>query len=259
MISIDDAIDRRFPADVDARLERTLLNLAALSGKAGQWMLNFWATDRSVYFAADKDEMSFVHDALDELRLIKTRSKDNRGPEFQMTAAGWRLVGDLKRRGPNRNEFQGFIAMWFGNDDPKSLGPGARQSAEFCDALHRDGLTPAILDAGYDPLRIDDKLYTGSIVPEIVAEIRRSRFVVADFTGLRGGVYFEAGFAMALGIPVFLTCHKEDAKNLHFDISHYNILIWDELPELRKQLAPRIAAEIGWGPNRPRESEAKPR
>ena len=33
-----------------------------------------------------------------------------------------------------------------------------------------------------------------------MAEIRRSRFVVADYTGQVNGVYFEAGFALGLGL-----------------------------------------------------------
>ena len=41
---------------------------------------------------------------------------------------------------------------------------------------------------------------------EIIGEIRRSRFLVADFThgdkGARGSVYYEAGFAYGLGLPV---------------------------------------------------------
>jgi len=45
---------------------------------------------------------------------------------------------------------------------------------------------------------------------EIIAEIRRSRFLVADFTcesgSVRGGVYFETGFAMGIDIPIIWTC-----------------------------------------------------
>ena len=33
----------------------------------------------------------------------------------------------------------------------------------------------------------------------IIAQIRASKFVVADFTRNRGGVYYEAGFALGLG------------------------------------------------------------
>ena len=69
-----------------------------------------------------------------------------------------------------------------------------------------EGLRRGIEDAGYQALRIDKKEDVVKIDDEIISEIRRSRFLVADFTqgndGARGGVYFEAGFALGLGIPV---------------------------------------------------------
>ena len=58
------------------------------------------------------------------------------------------------------------------------------------------------------------------------ARIKRSRFLVADVTGGRQGVYFEGGFAKGLGLPVIWTCsHGTDAelkKWMHFDTRQYN-------------------------------------
>jgi hypothetical protein len=51
---------------------------------------------------------------------------------------------------------------------------------------------------------------------EIISQIRRSKFLIADFTGHRGKVYFEAGLAM--GLPVFWTCRRDDLDKLHFDM-----------------------------------------
>jgi len=48
------------------------------------------------------------------------------------------------------------------------------------------------------------------ICDKIVSEIRKSRLLVADFTDNRGGVYFEAGFAMGLSIPVIWMCRASD-------------------------------------------------
>ena len=80
----------------------------------------------------------------------------------------------------------------------------------------KDGIAPAIRDAGYEPLRIDHKPHINKIDDEIIAEIRRSRLLVADFTcepgKVRGGVYFEAGFALGLGIPVFWTVNEESTN-----------------------------------------------
>ena len=78
----------------------------------------------------------------------------------------------------------------------------------------------------------------------IIAEIRQSGLVVADFTGQRGGVYYEAGFANGLGIPLIWTCHDDAVENLHFDTRQYNHIVWQEPVDLRSQLVDRIAATL---------------
>jgi nucleoside 2-deoxyribosyltransferase len=92
------------------------------------------------------------------------------------------------------------------------------------------------------------KEHADKIDDEIIAEIRRSAFLIADFTGHRGGVYFEAGYAMGCGLPVIWTCQKDDIEKLHFDILQYNCIDWGEPSELRKRLQKRIEALLGRGP-----------
>jgi hypothetical protein len=82
-----------------------------------------------------------------------------------------------------------------------------------------------------------------------MAEIRRSRFVVADYTGQRAGVYFEAGFALGLGLTVIPTCQADEIGKLHFDIRHLNTLTWNTPSELCDALTKRIRAVIGTGPD----------
>ena len=95
----------------------------------------------------------------------------------------------------------------------------------------------------------DKKDYVGGISDEIMAEIRRSRFVVADYTGHRNGVYFEAGFALGLGLTVIPTCRDDEISELHFDIKHLNTLGWKTPAELADGLNRRIRAVIGAGPD----------
>ena len=132
---------------------------------------------------------------------------------------------------------QAFVAMWF----DKSM-----------DGAFEKGIHPAIKDAGYNPFRIDKKEHSNKIDDEIIAEIRRSRFIVADFThgggGPRGGVYYEAGFAHGLNIPVIFTCRKDGLENIHFDTRQYPHIVWETPEQLRDMLAKRIGAVIGDGP-----------
>ena len=137
----------------------------------------------------------------------------------------------------NVDSAQGFIAMWF--DDSMK-------------AASRDGIEPAIVDAGYSPMRIDAKLDINKIDDEIVAQIRRSRFLVADCTHgdtkARGSVYWEAGFAYGLGIEVIYTCRKDKAKDLPFDTRQFSHIIWETPADLRSQLKERVSARLGDGP-----------
>ena len=120
--------------------------------------------------------------------------------------------------------------------------------------VREQGIKPAIIDAGYNPFLIDEDEYIGKIDDRIIAEIRHSKFIVADFTqgedGARGSVYYEAGFARGLEIPVFSTCHKNSINDVHFDTRQYNHIVWEKPEDLRKKLAYRISAEIGDGPKK---------
>jgi len=126
-----------------------------------------------------------------------------------------------------------FCAMWFSQE----VLP-----------LWEQVIDPAIRAAGYEPLRIDAKQHNGKIDDEIMASIRSARFVVSDFTGNRGGVYYEAGFAHGLGLPVIFMCREGD--ELHFDIRQYNCIFWqsDHLEDARERLKNRILATLGQGP-----------
>ena len=82
------------------------------------------------------------------------------------------------------------------------------------------------------------------ICDKILAEIRLCQFMVADFTLHRGGIYFEAGFAMGLGRPVIWLCRHDDVDKTHFDTRQYNHVLWESPAELRDKLTNRIRATI---------------
>ena len=100
-----------------------------------------------------------------------------------------------------------------------------------------------------DHFRIDAKEHINGISDEILAEIRRSRFLVADYTLTNNGVYFEAGVAVGLGIPVIGTCRADHLDKLHFDIKHINTLKWETPAQLARDLTKRISGVIGNGPS----------
>ena len=133
---------------------------------------------------------------------------------------------------------QAFVAMWFNSE---------------MDVTYDSAICPAIEAAGYRPFIVNRAHFLDEITDKIIAELRRSYFVIADFSnseesGMRGSVYFEAGFAHGLHKPVVYTCRRN--SKLAFDTNHYPHIVWEEtkMDEFREQLKDRIVAVVGQGP-----------
>ena len=179
------------------------------------------------------DEIKFFLDYL----AAKGWLNVHKNAGYNLTVEGHAHLEELEHRVTVSS--QAFVAMWFDNSMTNAW---------------EEGIKPAIKAAGYEALRIDQKEHANKIDDEIIAEIQRSRFIVADFTqgkaGARGGVYYEAGFAHGLGIPVIFTCRKDALEKVHFDTRQYKHIVWETPEELRRELENCIAAVIGDGPLR---------
>lgn len=187
--------------------------------------------------SADEKDFIYLLDYLIRCEYIQQTISNNAERTCVLTVEGHARLEELKKT--HIDSTTTFVAMWF--DDSMS-------------AAWADGIEPAIREAGYKPVRIDEKSHIGKIDDEIIAEIRRARFVVADFTqgeiGARGGVYYEAGFAHGLNIPVIFTCRASSLDDVHFDTRQYNHIVWATEDELREKLKNRILAVIGEGPEK---------
>jgi nucleoside 2-deoxyribosyltransferase len=89
---------------------------------------------------------------------------------------------------------------------------------------------------------VDKEQHSERIDDFIIAQIRRCRFLVADFTGQRNGVYFEAGFAHGLGRKVIWMCNESEKDKLHFDTRQFNHIMYTDMDQARMQLTDRIVA-----------------
>lgn len=214
--------------------ERALLALAAIVQEVGYELHKTVSFDSTVKFqaisySANQKELSLLLGILqDDGHIVVV---DAFGHTVRMTPAGLIQAEELSR--PNAPYLQGFVAMSF--------------DSSMNDA-YAFGFDQGIRAAGYRAFRIDNKQHVNGISDEIISEIRRSRFLIADYTDQKSGVYFEAGVAVGLGIPVFATCHERDFDKRHFDIRHINTLKWQTPEQLAADLAKRISGVIGYGP-----------
>ena len=145
----------------------------------------------------------------------------------------WKAYERLQQiQSSGRNSHVGFVAMSFSPDQM----PVWSQIIE-----------PAIVDAGYKPIRVDRYEHNRRIDDEIIAQIRRCRFLVADFTEQKKGVYFEAGFALGLGRNVIWMCRESDKNDLHFDTRQFNHILYEDFDKAKRALTNRIVALEGPG------------
>lgn len=180
----------------------------------------------AVTYSVDLREVDYLLEFLREQGYLRKALTG-----MAVTPKGYEKVEEQGAR--QTESAQGVIAMWF--------------DKQMEEALH-DGFETGIRDAGYKPVRIDRLELVRKLDDEVIAQIRSARFVVADFTGQRGGVYFEAGFALGLNLPVIWTCRNDHLDKLHFDIRQFAFIDWREPGELALRLRKRIEAVIGVGP-----------
>ena len=220
--------DPLIPKTSMQRLDKIILNLYKMNEGFSTVLISGNSTPAMGY-AKNLHEFVMMGNALQRLGYLD---------EFnRMTIHGIQYAESLLTS--NRNSTNVFIAMKF-SDELKAL----RESA----------IKPACETCGFTAFTVDEEEHNDDIPDKIISGIKTSRFVVADFTENNLGVYYEAGYAKGLGLPVIKTCKKEwydeiDEKGnrvnkLHFDVEHDNLILWVDSDDFAKRLEARIRATI---------------
>lgn len=221
------------PPSVAQKIEAAVVLLADRSEYFGA-PVTVWANDWPRIAATGPEELNTILDAVVAREWVVEMEPPDESPtglpperagkSVSVSASGWEAYDTIRPGGPGGNA--AFIAMWF--DDKMSSA--------------RSAIRRALTDCEYEPVVVDEVHHLGKICERIEWEIRRSAILVADFTGNRGGVYYEAGLARGLGIPVVWTCKECDVADLHFDTRQYNHIVWKDEAHLHAALTDRIKA-----------------
>lgn len=241
---MSEMLDQAVASAVPSLLPRARRLLSALAADTDAKYSVAFGGDRYKRYLAfgwcrDADELLFLlnrvmHDEFGWLAEVKAQPMLRGSAALLSCSLSAKGLMELETGHPGDSKI-GFCAMWF--------------SAELM-PFYREVIELGVRACGYEPLRLDDKEHNNNIDDEIIASIRGAKFVIAEMTGHRGGVYFEAGFAHGLGLPVIYMLRDDDQQDIHFDVRQQNFILWspDDLPDARKRLENRIRATLGQGP-----------
>ncbi|MBI5844211.1 MAG: hypothetical protein HZB23_06040 [Deltaproteobacteria bacterium] len=107
------------------------------------------------------------------------------------------------------------------------------------DDIYEYGIKGACEEVGVYCERVDEQIFPGSMLDRIYNQISRADIIVADMTARNPNVFYEVGYAHALGKVVILLTQR--AEDIPFDLKHFLHIVYNsQIKELRPELAKRI-------------------
>ncbi len=110
---------------------------------------------------------------------------------------------------------------------------------DFSD-VYEVAIKSAAVEAGAYAERVDDQHFSGSILDRILNQINTADILVADMTGKNANVFYEVGYAHALGKTVILM--TQQINDIPFDLKHRQHIEYrpNQLSSLRSDLLEKI-------------------
>jgi hypothetical protein len=110
--------------------------------------------------------------------------------------------------------------------------------SEF-DDIYQLGIKQSCLDAGAYCERVDEQLFNESILERIFNQISKADIIIADMTNRNPNVFYEVGYAHALGKTTILLTQK--AEDIPFDLKHFpHIIYGSKIGRLKKDLTTKV-------------------
>lgn len=228
--------ESNYPKTHNQKLENLFLQLIKLQKEDGQqvsindmlWNKEGW---RLLYFKSPLECNFYINHLETEGFIILKKSLHANGFMADSFSIAYKGLGySIKLQEEGENSKRCFVAMSF-NPEVWNI---------------REAIKEAIIQTGYEVILIDEQNIESdkTINDEIIANLKRCKFCIADFTLHSNGVYFESGFALGQGKKVIYTCRKDNFGSSHFDIKPLQHIIYESTDELTKMLINKIRAFI---------------
>lgn len=83
---------------------------------------------------------------------------------------------------------------------------------------------PAIVDAGFEPYRVDEDALSSSIIQKIYDGLSKAKMAICDLSSANPNVLYELGIRHSFDLPVVLV--KDERTDFIFDISPINTIVY---------------------------------
>ena len=124
------------------------------------------------------------------------------------------------------------------------------------DKRYDDIYKRALKQAGLEAYRVDQDPSTERLIDRIEEQIRNATICLADITTNNPNVWYELGYAFAVGRLVILVCSTERRGKLPFDIHHRAVIRYaphseSDFSKLRDEISKRANAFLEKIPEQP--------
>ncbi len=188
------------------------------SWTTNQFLVKTWAKNyRELYALFQKA----IDEKLVDCEIVNARAINY----YTLTFNGLEYIENLGN--PNQTSKNIFVAFNFDSGLQEVFNQYLKE------ALEKEGFN-------YTVVNQDNVDHNKNINDEVIAKLKFSRIVIADFTNHRNSVYFEAGFAMGMKIPIIWSCQEGHEKDMSFDTRQFPHIVWKNKDDLIDQVINRV-------------------
>ena len=117
------------------------------------------------------------------------------------------------------------------------------------DKRYDEDYKPALEAAGLEAYRVDQDPRTERLIDSIEEEIHKATICLADITTDNPNVWYELGYAFAVGRSVIMVCSNERDGKYPFDIQHRTVINYasdsrSDFDKLRDEISTRAKALV---------------